>query len=582
MEKLKDKIEKYINKTGVIRTPAYFIKDLFNQIVDKLKQINTNINNVSNSLKPIFEEQNKIIIYYDFSNYEHNYRISFSINDSNIKKVNSVYYSNGQISAKGGSKFSVELYLNKFDFNIITNLYHKENIRCIDLSNIKFDDDIETIGNICENCENIIFILNNSINVINLNNTFKNYKGYPYLLSNLNLLKAVRLKNTFEGTITDSIILNLTLDNNCILSETFTNSKIKDIKINIFYDNDKINKIYPTYCFRNSTDLNSIYITPYIKYSNLRQMFYGCNSLQYINNFYPIVDVNFDYNNHTDVFNGCKSLKICDARFMRLHQGVRDRGSFNELYNCEKFIFNSIYPNNLRDINHGYINNVGVYVEGDKTISIPYHAYNYENYFTELINNFGYKLEFRNVFGYLDKYFTIWERGEYKDRYSLHDKTESIAFIYCTEEYMLCCYPWDKAVYSGGAIGNSGTDFTDLDNSYDGMNGEDNTIKLAEQYDSPLAKEILENCSIKFEGYKPIRCYIPSVRELMEIVTIFNSYYGGVNNMPNDTLISSTQNTLTTMYGVNTKNANSKGTSKNNNGKTIPFCKIRYDQLERE
>ena len=322
MEKLKDKIEKYINKTGVIRTPAYFIKDLFNQIVDKLKQINTNINNVSNSLKPIFEEQNKIIIYYDFSNYEHNYRISFSIEGSNIKKVNSVCYSDGLISAKGGSKFSVELYLNKFDFNIITNLYHKENIRCIDLSNIKFDDDIETIGGICENGENIIFILKNAINVINLSNTFKNYKGYPYLLSNLNLLKTKRLNNTFEGITTDSITLDLTLDNNCILSKTFINSKVKDIKINIYYDNDKINKIYITDCFRDCTDLNSIYITPYIKYSNLNQMFYGCNSLQYINNFYPIVDVNFNYSGHTDVFKGCKSLKICDARFMRLHQGV--------------------------------------------------------------------------------------------------------------------------------------------------------------------------------------------------------------------------------------------------------------------
>lgn len=39
MEKLKDKIEKYINKTGVIRTPAYFIKDLFNEISNKFISI---------------------------------------------------------------------------------------------------------------------------------------------------------------------------------------------------------------------------------------------------------------------------------------------------------------------------------------------------------------------------------------------------------------------------------------------------------------------------------------------------------------------------------------------------------------
>lgn len=53
MEKIKNKIEKYINKTGVIRTPAYFIKDLFTQIVDKIDEIKNNYltNNVFNEYK---------------------------------------------------------------------------------------------------------------------------------------------------------------------------------------------------------------------------------------------------------------------------------------------------------------------------------------------------------------------------------------------------------------------------------------------------------------------------------------------------------------------------------------------------
>lgn len=56
MEKLKDKIEKYINKTGVIRTPAYFIKDLFNDIV---VQIERNINNFFPYITNIHDYLNK-------------------------------------------------------------------------------------------------------------------------------------------------------------------------------------------------------------------------------------------------------------------------------------------------------------------------------------------------------------------------------------------------------------------------------------------------------------------------------------------------------------------------------------------
>ena len=39
MEKLKNKIEKYINKTGGIKTPAYFIKELFNDLIDNINKI---------------------------------------------------------------------------------------------------------------------------------------------------------------------------------------------------------------------------------------------------------------------------------------------------------------------------------------------------------------------------------------------------------------------------------------------------------------------------------------------------------------------------------------------------------------
>jgi hypothetical protein len=63
MEKLKNKIEKYINKTGVIKTPAYFIKDLFNNVVD---YFSNKIKNIDNKIIAI---KNKNDIYYLWLNY---------------------------------------------------------------------------------------------------------------------------------------------------------------------------------------------------------------------------------------------------------------------------------------------------------------------------------------------------------------------------------------------------------------------------------------------------------------------------------------------------------------------------------
>ena len=62
MEKLKDKIEKYINKTGVIRTPAYFIKDLFNDVVELFNTISNKIQN--NSIKIQDINNNLLLDYY--------------------------------------------------------------------------------------------------------------------------------------------------------------------------------------------------------------------------------------------------------------------------------------------------------------------------------------------------------------------------------------------------------------------------------------------------------------------------------------------------------------------------------------
>lgn len=62
MEKLKDKIEKYINKTGVIRTPAYFIKDLFNDVVKLFDTISNKTQNNSNKIQDI--NNNLLLNYY--------------------------------------------------------------------------------------------------------------------------------------------------------------------------------------------------------------------------------------------------------------------------------------------------------------------------------------------------------------------------------------------------------------------------------------------------------------------------------------------------------------------------------------
>ena len=99
MEKLKDKIERYINKTGVIRTPAYFIKDLFNDIINifySLKdsiEINKN-NNTSNSkiINKLQEINNYLLNYNKFKIVYKTY----SKNDY-VETGNAVSYINGEI-----------------------------------------------------------------------------------------------------------------------------------------------------------------------------------------------------------------------------------------------------------------------------------------------------------------------------------------------------------------------------------------------------------------------------------------------------------------------------------------------------
>jgi hypothetical protein len=47
MDSIKQKIDKYINKQGLLKTPAYYIKELFNDISDNL---------VSNPIKITYKE----------------------------------------------------------------------------------------------------------------------------------------------------------------------------------------------------------------------------------------------------------------------------------------------------------------------------------------------------------------------------------------------------------------------------------------------------------------------------------------------------------------------------------------------
>ena len=90
MNKVKEKINKYINDKGLLKTPAHYIKELLIGIVDKIDKIDETVDKADKSIKESIE-QNKETIEQNIIPYIQN-KIIFDTEELNIDTKNGYYY----------------------------------------------------------------------------------------------------------------------------------------------------------------------------------------------------------------------------------------------------------------------------------------------------------------------------------------------------------------------------------------------------------------------------------------------------------------------------------------------------------
>lgn len=317
MEKLKDKIEKYINKTGVIRTPAYFIKELFNDIV-----------NIFYALCKKIENNHKETLNLIFNDY-----IEFILKENliGLTKVINLYYDNPPIIK-----------------------YYDEH------NNLIYHDGDEGYlnGDFVSSSTNV----NPLIKIIFFKHPIgipEYFKGIHYKYLNVTKLSLMQGNKNylFEGSVIDELVINR--DINCVSNGTgmFKDSDIKninDIKLNftvsaisdIFVNAKNLNSnnnitilgrdgysVNLSHIFKNS-DIEKAYLdnNHFVKcsgkYSSGKGIFCNCLKLKE-----AFIDYKLSYTNIFDeMFENCYNL--IKAETINLHVNyINTKLNFNKTFN---------------------------------------------------------------------------------------------------------------------------------------------------------------------------------------------------------------------------------------------------------
>lgn len=310
MEKLKDKIEKYINKTGVIRTPAYFIKDLFNDI---LVWIERNINNFFLYITNIHDYLDKgfTVIYDNDDPNTYSQIINSDYKNKAFILENNKIVSGYKIFPKGYTEyhFITECYDNLF----YVPSYQPEHSL---ISQIKLSNTIEYIGkNFFANQTKLTeIIIPNSVKEIR-DGAFRNCTG----ITSITIPNSVTYigDNVFEGCVN---LIEINIGN----SVTYIGNE----------------------CFKNCTSLTSLNLNNVTEIGS--DIIYGCTNIESleINNVVMLPGFYIPNNSEKALTIYGRSIKhieyISTSRILNLHvanlKSVNDISTNSTTYNVHIYM----------------------------------------------------------------------------------------------------------------------------------------------------------------------------------------------------------------------------------------------------
>ena len=332
------------------------------------------------------EPDNKIICYYNIINANENIVLininndidyNLIINDTNYGKKNTHIFSR---TGKYKVIFDFIDKLNSLEGFFEENKYLIE----ADLSKLR-SDEITSMSNLFKSCYNLkkVYFDNKSPNLENINNMFYNCNSLDTIHLNFDTSKIVKMDNMFNQC---KSLINLDISNFSLISVVNASSmfqdciNLKEIKFNNNTITNNLEDMNSMFYGCNSLEYINANIFKVNKVTNLSYTFANCNNLKELNLSNFIIEnvkelsgtfmnclsletidlTHYDTSKVTkmeNMFNNCRSLKKLDISNFNLENVINLESMFQDCIDLTEIIFNNdTRTNNLEYMNSMFLN----------------------------------------------------------------------------------------------------------------------------------------------------------------------------------------------------------------------------------